>query len=184
MAPFRPSEGICDGGEFRRRLPEQHTKLGERINAAGSGLAYYQSSIPFPKTPKGSRNLQTPVRQALTTFKKESILTKRVPFGELFVFLRTNAPSQLTRNAESPNLSAFCVSCLSRKGLRRFRRGPRRSLFRERATRLRKEPSRFLPHPRISVTNSLSLSPAGRKKLTSRFLSGPGFVICNSHRVG
>jgi len=81
-------------------------------------------------------------------------------------------------------LRAFRVSCLSRKGLRRFRRGPRRSLFRERPTRLRKEPSRFLPHPRISVTKSLSLSPAGWKKSTSRFLSGPDLGICKVGRGG
>jgi hypothetical protein len=44
-------------------------------------------------TPEGSRKPYAWLVKRVRSREKESIVTKRVPFGELFVFLRTNDTS-------------------------------------------------------------------------------------------
>ena len=56
--------------------------------------------LPF-SPPKGTRTPQPLVPQALTTIAKESIVTKRVPFGELVWFAELPPTLWLTHNAES-----------------------------------------------------------------------------------
>ena len=101
--------------------------------------------------PKGTRTPQPLVRQALREIAKESIVTKRVPFGELLFALRNWPTRQLTDQRRESFLSAFRVSCLSGKGLRQFPRGAGRSRFRELRTGVRSQPWRLGSGPRILV---------------------------------
>ena len=80
--------------------------------------AFYQNPSSLPavcKTllslepgPKETRTRQPPLSQRVTRIRKESIVTKRVPSGELKIGLRNSAPYRLTHDAErDPGVSRF-----------------------------------------------------------------------------
>ena len=57
--------------------------------------------VPFAfEGTERTRIRQPPLSQWLASFRKESIVTKRVPFGELVSFLRKETTDQLTPGVE------------------------------------------------------------------------------------
>lgn len=122
-----------DGGRFiyeTMSLAEIRALAREQIAVNTSGVISKRvPSVQHP--PKGSRTRQPIERQSFTRIKKESIVTKRVPFGELFVFLRTKQTNQLTPDAERSAVGRFAFPAFVLKGFWRFRSEARCSLFRE-----------------------------------------------------
>ena len=65
--------------------------------------------LSFWGRPKGTRTQQPSTSQRLTALRKESIVTKRVAFGELFPFLRTKADKPVNARCLKRGCRAFCV---------------------------------------------------------------------------
>ena len=70
--------------------------------------------VPFDlRGPKGSRNQEVIGRQRLTPREKESIVTKRVPFGEPFSVANFSATHGFTEDAESESSRRLAFYALS-----------------------------------------------------------------------
>ena len=80
-------------------------------------------------SPKGTRTRQPLLPQRLTSFEKESIVTKRVRSGELVSFLRKETTDQLTPGVERSAAGRFAFLASSGKGLRRSRQSRRALCF-------------------------------------------------------
>ena len=69
------------------------------------------------ESPKGTRTLEPILSERLTSFAKESIVKKRVPFGELVSFLRKEITDKLTHGAERSAAGRFAYSDSSDSGV-------------------------------------------------------------------
>ncbi len=70
------------------------------VQAVNRSFAFRRGFLSFWR-PKGTRTRQPVTQKSLTESEKESIVTKRVPFGELFPFSEFRTTHGLTQNAES-----------------------------------------------------------------------------------
>jgi hypothetical protein len=103
---FEPEAGFRAGGPHELAPGEwtDDTSTDEVVVDASS------NSVSTKNKPKGTR-IRQPLRyQRLTSFQKESMVTKRVPFGELFQFAEFRSTIRLTQNAEGESSRRFVFS--------------------------------------------------------------------------
>ena len=126
--------------------------------------------------------------QSFTTFKKESIVTKRVPFGEPYIRERKNASHWLTENARRESARRFFVRGSNHAGITEFAAIRGRQMSLRQTLWFETETRGTVPKCHVSVwcpcrtgQNSQTLWFTGGRRLTGRFGTVP---VANPRTLG